>query len=151
MNNASHLHQRASELAEGARGFQAAAQAPGSHAGAPDSLAALEEAFQALSAAWYQVAADASPGVVERRHAHRSEPLPRAGRDGLSREQEAQLTGTLHDVAAAFARCARACREARSTATPLIARGAAATRLSEQRAEDEVSWFHGREPDQRVA
>ena len=39
----------------------------------------------------------------------------------LSHEQEAHLMGTLHDVSAAFARCARTCREGRSTVAPLIA------------------------------
>lgn len=150
MNPASHLQHRASELVDAARNFQAAAQAPASHAAAPDSLAALEEALQVLSAAWYQLAADASPALVERRHARGSEPLQRPRGHGLSREQEVRLMGTLHDVAAAFARCARACREGRSTATPIVARRVAATRATDQRAEDELSWFRKR-PTQRVA
>jgi hypothetical protein len=88
MNSPSQLHDRACDIVEAARGFQAAAEEPASHAAVPDSLAALEETLQVLTAAWYQLAGD-------------------------SREHEVCLIGTLHDVAAAFARCARACREAR--------------------------------------
>ena len=56
-----------------------------------------------------------------------------AGVDRLSREQEVRLVGTLHDVAAAFARCARACRDGRAAVTPVIVRGMAAKRLGNQR------------------
>ena len=134
MNTPNLLHDRASELAEAARTFHTAAAEPGSHAGAPASLQSLEEALQVLSAAWYQLAADASPGIVERRGGRASESLSWPHVDGLSREDEVRLTGTLHDVGAAFARCARACREGRSRVTPVIARGG------------EVSWLEG--PDQ---
>jgi hypothetical protein len=103
MDTADSLTTRASELLEDARRFRAAAAEPSCHAEAPDALNSLEEALQVLSAAWYQLAADASPGLVERR----------------SREQEVRLKGALHDVAAAFARCARACREGRSQVTPI--------------------------------
>ena len=101
MNTASHLHHCASELVGAARSFQAAAQRPPSHAAAPGSLEALEEALQVLSAALYQLAADASPAIIERRSARGAETLPPPRRDGLSREQEVRLMGTLHDVAAA--------------------------------------------------
>lgn len=152
MNSASQLHDRASDIVEAARGFQAAAEEPASHAAAPGSLAALEEALQVLSASWYRLAADASPGIAEWRRARSSAPDPRAPRDGLSREQEAHLVGTLHDVAAAFASCARACREGRSTAAPIIARRMAATQPPEGGARDDLGWFESRErPTQRVA
>ena len=88
MESEDRLNTRASELLEEARRFQSAAAQPGCHVDAPDALASLEEALQLLSAAWYQVAADGSPGIVERE--------------------------ALQDVAAAFARCARVCREGRS-------------------------------------
>ena len=121
MNSARQLHDRASDLVEAARGFQAAAEEPASHAAAPNSLAALEEALQVLSAAWYQLAADASPGIIAQRRRDSGTPSrPRV--DGRSREQEVRLMGSLHDVAAAFARCARACRDGRSTVAPIIAR-----------------------------
>jgi hypothetical protein len=97
----------ASDLLEAAQRFQWAAQEPGCHVVAPEALASLEEALQMLSAAWYQVAADAAPA---------------AATAGLSRELEVQLVGTLHDIAAAFARCARMCRQGRSSVTPIIAR-----------------------------
>jgi hypothetical protein len=121
MNTADRLHHRASELVEAAQAFHACAEEPGSHAAAPDSLATLEEALQVLSAAWYQLAADASPGIVEQRRGRGSEP--RSGRrfDGVPRTQEVRLMGALHDVAAAFARCARACRDGRTTVAPIIA------------------------------
>jgi len=110
METEDSLNVRASELLEDALRFQSAAAEPGGHVEAPDALTSLEEALQVLSAAWYQLAADASPGLVE----------------GRSREQEVRLKGTLHDVAAAFARCARACREGRSQVTPIVARSVAA-------------------------
>ena len=115
MNSPNLLHERASELAEAARTFQTAAGQPGSHAGAPGSLESLEEALQALSAAWYQLAADASPGIRERQGTRSSEVPSWPHVDGLSREDEVRLVGALHDVGAAFARCARACRKGRST------------------------------------
>jgi hypothetical protein len=47
-------------------------RAAGAHAAAPDSLASLEDALQALSAAWYQLAADASPEIFARRIGRRA-------------------------------------------------------------------------------
>jgi hypothetical protein len=120
MKTSDRLDQCAADLAHAAREFHAAAGRPGSHAAAPDSLTSLEDALQALSGAWYQLAADASPGIASRRAGRR----PKV--DGISREQEARLMGALHDVAAALARCARMCREGRATVAPLIARRVAA-------------------------
>jgi hypothetical protein len=120
MNTADRLRHRASELVGAARAFHASAREPGSHATAPDALAALEEALQVLSGAWYQLAADALPEIVDRRCGRGSEAPSWPRVDGLSREQAVRLMGTLHD--AAFARCARACRDGRSAATPTIAR-----------------------------
>jgi hypothetical protein len=54
-----------------------------------------------------------------------AQSISRAMSAGLSRELEVQLVGTLHDVAAGFARCARMCRDGRSVATPTIAWGTA--------------------------
>ena len=104
MEIANRLDMRASELLEEARRFQSAAGQPGCHVDAHDALASLEEAHQMLSAAWYQLAAGATPGTT-----------------GLSREQEVRLMGAMHDVAAAFAGSARACREGRSAVTPILA------------------------------
>ena len=112
----------ASDLLDTARDFQAAARQSGSAEAVPAVLATLEQALQALSASWYPLSADAAPGVAEtRRPASLPPPVPQF-RDGLSREQEAHLVATLHDVGAAFANCARACKEGRSTVAPLIAR-----------------------------
>jgi hypothetical protein len=149
MNTADVLYARASELVEAARVFHAAAERPGCHATAPDSLASLEEALQVLSAAWYQLAADASPGIVERRRGRGSEAREWPRVDGVSREHEVRLMGTLHDVAAAFARCARACREGRSTVTPIIARRVAG---DDRRHGDDFPRFQRHErPRERVA
>jgi hypothetical protein len=136
MNTADSLHNRASELVEAARAFHATAEQATSHAAAPDSLASLEEALQVLSAAWYQLAADAAA-------------RPRPQIDGLTREQEVHLMGTLHDVAAAFACCARACREGRSAAVAIIAGRVAAGRRDDRPRGNELSWFEGREPPTR--
>jgi hypothetical protein len=103
MNAMNPLHDNAGELIKAAQAFHSAASEPGVLGAAPLSLARTEEALQLLSGAWYQLAAESS------------------GVDRLSREREARLTATLHDVAAAFARCARSCREARLTVTPAIA------------------------------
>jgi hypothetical protein len=146
MNTAERLYDCASGLVEAARDFQAAAEQPGSHSAASDTLASLEEVLQALSAAWYRLAADASPGVVERRGRRAPGAQSPARVDGLSREQEVRLVGTLHDVAAAFARCARACRVGRSTIRPIIARRVAAGPHG-----DALWWFEGREPPPRRA
>ena len=100
----------ASELLRAAQRFRSAAQEPGCHAAAPGALLSLEGTLQVLSSAWYQLAADAAPAAADA---------------GLSRELEVQLVGTLHDVAAAFARCARTSRQGRSTVTPIIARSGA--------------------------
>jgi hypothetical protein len=122
MSSADPLQHRASELVEAARAFHEAAERPGSHAVAPAVLESLEEALQVLSGAWYQLAADASPRIIDRRHERGADAHSRPRVDGLSREQEVRLMGSLHDVAAAFARCARACREGRSMVTPVIVR-----------------------------
>ena len=152
MNASDHLDQRAAALTSAAREFRSAAGRPGSHVAAPDCLASLEDALQALSGAWYQLAADASPGIALRRASSSS----RSGRwpkvDGLSREQEVRLMGALHDIAAAFARCARVCREGRSTVAPLIDRRVAAGPGDSPEHDNEVLWFESREgTPQRVA
>jgi hypothetical protein len=101
MNSMNPLQARAAELI---KDFHCAADEPGIRPAVPLSLARTEEALQVLSGAWYQLAADADPSEI----------------DGLSREQEVRLIATLHDVAAAFARCARACREGRLAVTPVL-------------------------------
>jgi hypothetical protein len=152
MNACDRLDQCAADLADAARNFHTAAGRHGAHAAAPDALASLEDALQALSGAWYQLAADASPGILARRGGRGS----RAGRplrgDELSREQEARLMRALHDVAAAFARCARQCREGRTAAGPLLARRAASGLRGARGHDSQLSWVESREPpSQRVA
>jgi hypothetical protein len=112
MNSMDPLHNTAAALIKAAQAFHSAAGQRGSHMAAPPSLARTEEALGLLSGAWYQLAADASPGIA----------MP--GSDGLSHEQQVHFIATLHDVAAAFARCARTCRDARLVVTPVIARPA---------------------------
>jgi hypothetical protein len=101
------VEQNAYELVEQARVLLEAAGQPGSSDGVDRALASSEEALQLLSATWYRLAADASTAVAE-------------GDPALSREQEVGLLATLHDVAGAFARCARDCRRARPTAGRLL-------------------------------
>jgi hypothetical protein len=150
MHTPSPLQKRASELVEAARSFQAAAEQPGGHQATPDLLADLEEGLQVLSAAWYQLAADASTEIAKHRGGE-SRGSSWTEVHGLSREQEVQLMGTLHDVAAAFASCARTCREGRSTVTPIIARRAAG-RADIQSRGDNLAWPEKREhPIQHVA
>ena len=144
MHTPGPLQQRASELVEAARTFQAAAEQPGGHPATPDLLADLEEALQVLSAAWYQLAADASTGIAKRR-GRESRGSSWTEVHGLTREQEVHLMGTLHDVAAAFATCARTCREGRSTVTPILARRTAG-RADNQIRGDNLSWPETREP-----
>ena len=152
MEIADRFSTRASKLLEEARRFQSAAQQPGCHIDAPEALASLEEALQVLSAAWYQLAADGSPGIVDRRPGRASEAPSRRRFDGLPREQEVHFMGTLHDVAAAFARCARACREGRSEVTPIIARRLAAGQADHRSHGNEFPRFQRYErPGQRVA
>jgi hypothetical protein len=113
--------QSTSALAEAAHAFRRAAEARGSHRAAPEYLASQHEALQVLSAAWYRVAADAVARVQPTRAAA-VDPYLSPHSVNLSREQEVKLIGALHDVAASFARCARACREGESTVAPVIAR-----------------------------
>lgn len=130
MNASDHLDQRAASLTSAARELRSAAGRPGSQAAELNSLASLEHALRELSDAWYQLAADAPPEIASRRAGSSS----RSGRwqkvDGLSREQEVRLMGALHDIAAAFARCARVCREGRSTVAAVIDRAELTDALS---------------------
>jgi hypothetical protein len=135
------LHDPASALVEAAQAFHRAAEHRGSHMAAPASLESLQEALQVLSAAWYRLAADASAGIVEQERPRGVAAGSWPHGDGLSREQEVQLMGALHDVAAAFARCARACREGRSTVTPIIARSTRAGKAGAGHPDGELSWF----------
>ena len=133
MNSMDPLHNSAAELIKAAQAFHSAAGQPGSHAAAPPSLARTEEALQLLSGAWYQLAAAAAPGIAMRRRQSGTRDAPLSGPDGLSHEQEVRLVATLHDVAAAFARCARTCREGRLVVTPVIARCANGEELEYER------------------
>jgi hypothetical protein len=120
MNSADHLRTQASRLRQAARDFHELAARPGASAATPAALESLEEALQAIGTGWFELAADAVPGVARRQS---SEPVasPERRGSGLSREREVQLAATLHELAGGFARCARGCREARSIAEPLIA------------------------------
>jgi hypothetical protein len=141
MNSMDPLHDNAAELIKAAQAFHSAASQPGILGAAPLSLARTEEALQLLSGAWYQLAADASPRTDAS-----------SGIDDLSREQEARLIATLHDVAAAFARCARSCREGRLAVTPVIAGCANAREIEYERSGRESVSFGEHEPQkQRVA
>jgi hypothetical protein len=151
MTSLDPLRDPASALVEAAEDFQHAAEHRGSHLAAPASLESLQEALQVLSAAWYRLAADASAGIAERERPKGAAAGSYPHRDGLSREQEVRLMGALHDVAAAFARCARACREGRSTVTPVIARSMRAGKAGAGQHDGEPSWFASTPPREHVA
>jgi hypothetical protein len=152
MTSIDSLRDPASALVDAAEDFQRAAEHRGSHLAAPASLESLQEALQVLSAAWYRLAADASADIVERERPSGAAVGSEPHSERLSREQEVQLLGALHDVAAAFARCARACREGRSTVTPIIARSMRAGNTGAGNPDDEPSWFAStRSPSEHVA
>jgi hypothetical protein len=132
MNSPDALHHRASALLEAAHAFHQAAETPGSHGDAPASLASLQETLQVLSTAWYRLAADAIRMEIERS-------------TDLSREQEVTLIAALHDVAAAFARGARACREGQAAISNILAR-----RLGAAPVGHGLSWFTAGHPPERV-
>ena len=146
------LHAPASALLEQAHAFRRAAEQPGSHLAAPAALESLRDALQVLSAAWYRLAADASPDIAERTPLRAAQAGPRPPRDGLSREKQAHLTAAVHDLAAAFARCARACREGQATVEPIIAHRIGAARADIGSPDHELTWFaSSTPPTERVA
>jgi hypothetical protein len=152
MTSSDPLCDPASALVEAAENFHHAAEHRGSHLAAPASLESLQEALQVLSAAWYRLAADASAGIIERERPRGVAEGSWPHGDGLSREQEVRLMGALHDVAAAFARCARSCREGQSTVTPIIARSTRAGTADAGHPDGELSWFAStRPPSEHVA
>jgi hypothetical protein len=121
------IEESARELETAARAAREAAGQPGCSAAAVPLLASLEHALRLLSAGWYQLAADAAPGVAARRSGRvdgneDSEGTPASG---LSHEEETNLVATLHGVAAALASSARACRVGGRVVEPLIARSRA--------------------------
>lgn len=120
MNSTEAVHAESAELVKAARAFRAAASQPGAHAAAPLYLAQTEEALTLLSGAWYQLAADAVPGITTRWRRRNTPDMASFQPEGLSHEQEVSLVATLHDVAAAFARCARACRDGRLVSTRVL-------------------------------
>ena len=140
MNSMEPLHDNAAELIKAAQAFHSAASQPGILGAAPRSLARTEEALQLLSGAWYQLAAYASPRVDAS-----------SGLDDLSREQEAGLKATLHDVAAAFARCARSCREGRLAVSPVISGYADNEEIEYERSGRESVSFGEHEPQKQRA
>jgi hypothetical protein len=109
-------------LVDAANAVRHAAEVPGSHIGAPESLGAVQTALGILSAAWYQVAADAVPSISERNPGYSAGARVPRRASGLSREQEVLLIAALHDAAAAFAKCARACRESEARVAAVLDR-----------------------------
>jgi len=137
MTPADPLHDSLSALAEAADAFSRAAETRGGHMSAPESLASLQEVVQLLSTGWYRLAADARASML---------------RGDLSREQEVRMIGALQAVAAAFARCARACRDGRSAVTPVIAARGSTDEAGDGHVHGDLSWFDGRRPPrERVA
>jgi hypothetical protein len=104
-----------------ANAFSATAGKPGRSDGIPRVLPRLEAALRVLGSSWYELAADAAPGVVERRTGVRRREHRDPNTEVVrSHEQEALLVATLQDVAASLLDCARVCKSATSIAAPLI-------------------------------
>jgi hypothetical protein len=108
-------------------------------------VAPLEDAPQTVGAGRYRLAGDAAPRIAAQRRLPKTGP-PQELPCFLPQEQEVHLTTTLRDLAAAFARCARACRSARPIAGPLMAAQAGGRRPGR----DEVPSATGRAPDPGV-
>ena len=121
MNSMDPLHDQAAELIKAAQAFHSAADQTEIRRAVPLSLARTEEALQLLSGAWYQLAGDVSPGIASRSRQLGERDADPSEIDNLSHEQEVRLIATLHDVAAAFAHCARTCREGRLAVAPALA------------------------------
>jgi hypothetical protein len=117
------MYEAACDLIEAARAIEKAAGGEEVSLAVPATLGALEEALQTMSASCYRLAGQCAPKVGTRR--------PRAV-PGIpfSRESEAHLMATLHEVGSGIARASRACRKGRETAAPLLA--------NKQRWENEV-------------
>jgi hypothetical protein len=138
MTSPESLRDPAATLVQAAHAFHRVAEARGSHMAAPEFLASQQEALQVLSAAWYRLAADAVRAL--------------SVRGGLTREQEVKLIGALHDIAAAFARCARACREGEATVASVISQRRTADPADSPHPDAGMSWFSARQPPtERVA
>jgi hypothetical protein len=130
MTSRNALSSRAAALLDAAEAFHRAAETAGSHNGAAESLGAAQTALRVLSAAWYRVAADAVPSLHEREPVRDLPGQVPSPASGLSREQEVLLVGALHDAAAAFAKCARECRDSEATVAAIIERGLARKRAA---------------------
>jgi hypothetical protein len=114
MNSPNLLHERTSELAEAARIFQTAAGQPAVMPGRRAPSKPWRKPFRCLAPPGLSWPRTRRRESFERRRSRASEAASWLHVDGLSREEEILLRGTLHDVGAAFARCARACRHGRS-------------------------------------
>ena len=103
------MYDGACDLLQAAREIEEGAESGGVMEDVPATLGTIEEALRVLSSSCYQLAGDAVREQL------------------LSRENEAHLMATLHQVASGIAQCARACRTGREIVAPLIARKVNAT------------------------
>lgn len=114
------VYEAACDLLEAARALEQATGRGGAIEAIPATLGTLEESLQSMSASCYRLAGECGSGAPRNR-LQRSF-VRGAGREWFSRESEAFLMSTLHDVASGIARSSRACREGREITAPLIAR-----------------------------
>jgi hypothetical protein len=118
------MYDAACDLLEAARAIERSAGRGGVIEAIPATLGTLEETLQVLSASCYRLAGQCAPDVTRRRLQGSAEcaSLSSQWDATFSRESEALLMSTLHDVASRVARASHACRDGRETAAPLIAR-----------------------------
>lgn len=118
----SDISSAGSDLRSAAITFSEVADAPGASESFPAALTHIEEGLRAVSESVYRLARDAVPAKCERNRvsAHGREQSRLATEGRLSREQEAHLAATMHELAQDFNRCARCCAKASDSVQPLI-------------------------------
>lgn len=121
MSATDQLRVQATDLAARANDLHAIHADPESWSAVPDLLADLEQILRALSASSHELAAGAAPGVSKLRLWLNPRAPTASVQAGLSRQHEVQLISALHDVAAEFNACAKACRKAREVVGLLTA------------------------------
>jgi len=117
---AHEVYDAACDLLLAARAIEGAAGSDGVLEAIPATLGTLEEALQVLSASCYRLAGQCASNAP--RNGPQRPSDQGATEQRLSRENEALLMATLHDVGSSIARASRASRAGREITAPLIAR-----------------------------
>ena len=125
VNTADQRHVQAARLVQAAQDFRDAAARPGASLSAPAALAPLEEALQEISARWYRLADAAASRIATRRRLPETRAFTRA--DSLWRSRRSTIPRPC-TTSPLPSRPARARRQGRPIAEPLIAAHARARR-----------------------